>query len=139
MVLLEQLKNNYTLCKYCLKRHVPSVRSLLKMDQENCFICRGLMNKIDLINKKIISAVNNVYEFDSFLIGATIPNEYYEREDQIRSKFKIRGKENVKVQLTKELRRRFLNVTVVKEKVVWFVIIRGSLATIVLRELLQRG
>ena len=111
IVLLEQLKNNYTLCKYCLKRHVPSVRMMLKMDQENCFICRGLMNKIDLINNKILSVVNNIYEFDSFLIGATIPNEYYEREDQIRSKFKIRGKENLKAQLTRELRRRFLNIT----------------------------
>ena len=84
---------------------------MLKMDQENCFICRGLMNKIDLINNKILSVVNNIYEFDSFLIGATIPNEYYEREDQIRSKFKIRGKENLKAQLTRELRRRFLNIT----------------------------
>jgi tRNA pseudouridine synthase 10 len=81
------------------------------MDQDNCFICSGLMSNIDLIHKKILSAVVNVYEFDSFLIGATIPNVYYEREDHIRSKFKIRGMENVKIQLTRELRRRFLKIT----------------------------
>jgi tRNA pseudouridine synthase 10 len=110
-LLLQQLKRNYTLCKYCLKRHIPSVRVARMMDQENCFICGGLMSNIDLIHSKILSAVKNVYEFDSFLIGATIPTEYYEREDYIRAKFKIRGKENVKIQLTRELRRRFLNIT----------------------------
>jgi tRNA pseudouridine synthase 10 len=109
--LLEQLKINYDLCKYCLKRHIPSVRVTSIMDQNNCFICSGLMSNIDLIHKKILSAVANVYEFDSFLIGATIPNVYYEREDHIRSKFKIRGMENVKIQLTRELRRRFLKIT----------------------------
>jgi tRNA U54 and U55 pseudouridine synthase Pus10 len=53
-----------------------------------------MMSNIDAINSKILSAVNNVYEFDSFLIGATIPAEYYEREDQIRAKFKIISKNN---------------------------------------------
>lgn len=109
--LLQQLKNNYTLCKYCLKRHIPSVRMTPVIGQENCFICSSLMSSIDLIHKKIISTVKNVYEFDSFLIGATLPTEYYEREDHIRSIFKIRGKENVKVQLTRELRRKFLKLT----------------------------
>ena len=70
-----------------------------------------MMGNIDIINSKILSAVNNAYEFDSFLIGATIPTEYYEREDQIRAKFKIRGKENLKIQLIRELRRRFLKIT----------------------------
>jgi len=110
-LLLEQLKINYTLCKYCLKRHIPSFRVTSIMDQDNCFICSGLMSNIDLIHKKILSTVANVYEFDSFTIGATIPNEYYEREDYIRSKFKIRGMENVKIQLTRELRRRFQKIT----------------------------
>jgi tRNA U54 and U55 pseudouridine synthase Pus10 len=80
-------------------------------DQENCFVCHGMMSNIDIINNKILSAVNNVYEFHSFLIGATIPAEYYEREDQIRAKFKIRGKENLKIQLIRELRRKFLKIT----------------------------
>jgi tRNA U54 and U55 pseudouridine synthase Pus10 len=83
-ILLQQLKRNYNLCKYCLKRHIPSVRVTHISDQENCFVCHGMMSNIDVINSKILSAVNNVYEFDSFLIGATIPAEYYEREDQIK-------------------------------------------------------
>ena len=70
-----------------------------------------MMDNIDVINTKILSTVNNVYEFDSFLIGATIPTEYYEREDQIRAKFKIRGKENLKIQLIRELRKKFLKIT----------------------------
>jgi tRNA pseudouridine synthase 10 len=110
-ILLQTLKSNYNLCKYCLKRHIPSVKLTHISDQENCFICHGMMNNIDVINTKILSTVNNVYEFDSFLIGATIPTEYYEREDQIRAKFKIRGKENIKIQLIRELRKKFLKIT----------------------------
>ena len=110
-ILLQTLKGNYNLCKYCLKRHIPSVKLTHVSDQENCFICHGMMNNIGVINTKILSTVNNVYEFDSFLIGATIPTEYYEREDQIRAKFKIRGKENIKIQLIRELRKKFLKIT----------------------------
>ena len=110
-ILLQTLKSNYNLCKYCLKRHIPSVKLTHKSGQENCFICHGMMDNIDVINTKILSTVNNVYEFDSFLIGATIPTEYYEREDQIRAKFKIRGKENLKIQLIRELRKKFLKIT----------------------------
>jgi tRNA pseudouridine synthase 10 len=110
-ILLQTLKSNYNLCNYCLKRHIPSVKLTHILDQENCFICHGMMNNIGVINTKILSTVNNVYEFDSFLIGATIPTEYYEREDQIRAKFKIRGKENIKIQLIRELRKEFLKIT----------------------------
>ena len=59
--------------------------------------------------------VADVYEFDTFLIGATLPATIYEREDQIRARLKIRGKENIKNQFSSELRHKFELIT--KKKV----------------------
>jgi tRNA pseudouridine synthase 10 len=113
-LLIQQLEEHYTLCKYCLDRQVSlnghhhhhhhqyKIANTLK-----CQICHGLMYEIDSIIDKILNTVNNKYQFDTFLIGATLPAYFYELEDQIRARFKIRGRENIKNQLVRELRRKF--------------------------------
>ena len=53
------------------------------------------MNQLDSIIEKMIFTINKEYEFDTFLIGATLPAQLYEREDKIRARFKIRGRENI--------------------------------------------
>ena len=65
------------------------------------------MNRLDFIIGRIEEAVNEHYEFDTFTIGAILPPDIYEREDQIRSRLKIRGKVSIKTQILNELRRRF--------------------------------
>lgn len=69
------------------------------------------MNQLDSIVEKIIESVENKYEFKTFLLGASLPAPLYEREDQIRARFKIRGKESIKKELTKELRIKFIKIT----------------------------
>ena len=73
------------------------------------------MSQLDSIIEKIIDNVEKKYEFNTFLLGASLPAQLYEREDQIRSRFKIRGKESIKKQLTKELGIKFIKIT--KKKV----------------------
>ena len=68
----------------------------------DCYICRGLMEDLGSINEKVLAAVKN-YDFETFLIGATLPTRLFEREDVLRSKLKIRGRENIKNELTREL------------------------------------
>jgi tRNA pseudouridine synthase 10 len=63
------------------------------------------MDSLDLITAKIINAIKG-YESETFLIGATLPTQIYEREDALRARLKIRGKESVKSQLTRELGMR---------------------------------
>lgn len=95
------LKKHYKLCKQCSERHgFAGARS-----EDQCYICRGLMDDIDSIAKKILRAVKG-YEFDTFLIGATLPTQIYEREDALRARLKIRGVESAKNQLTRELGMR---------------------------------
>lgn len=92
------LLKQYKLCGHCSERHGKS-----KAKQESpCYICRGLMERLDSIAERIMDFVNG-YEFDTFLIGATLPTQIYEREDALRARLKIRGKESAKNQLTREL------------------------------------
>jgi tRNA pseudouridine synthase 10 len=60
------------------------------------------MERLDSLAEKIKTAVWG-YEFDTFLVGATLPTQIYEREDALRARLKIRGMESVKNQLTREI------------------------------------
>lgn len=95
------LKKQYKLCKRCSERHgVTGARS-----KDRCYICRGLMDDLDSIAQKITRSIKD-YDFDTFLIGATLPTQIYEREDALRARLKIRGVESAKNQLTRELGMR---------------------------------
>lgn len=93
----ETLLKRYRLCKACLERHTSRGRS-----SKPCYICRGLMDNLGTIANSIVAAVK-CFEFDTFLIGATLPTQLYEREDAIRARLKIRGRESIKHYLTREL------------------------------------
>jgi len=105
-----ELRKRYNLCSYCISRHLTVGRGrLLDDDFDRCYICCGLMNRLDFIIGRIEETVKEVYEFDTFLIGTILPPDIYEREDQIRARLKIRGKESIKNQLLNELRRNVRN------------------------------
>ena len=69
------------------------------------------MHSRDSIIQQIRETLNDDYQFDTFLIGATLPANLFEKEDQIRARFKIRGRENIKSQLIRDLRKKFSEVT----------------------------
>ncbi len=94
------LLKQYKLCKRCSERHGGDGES-----PDRCYICRGLMDSLYSILGRIVEAVEG-YEFKTFLIGATLPTQIYEREDAIRARLKIRGRESAKSQLTSELGMR---------------------------------
>jgi len=93
----ETLLKRYRLCNRCLERHTSGGKS-----SKPCYICRGLMDNLGAIANSIMAAVK-CFEFDTFLIGATLPTPLYEREDAIRARLKIRGRESIKHYLTREL------------------------------------
>lgn len=105
------LLKEYQLCKSCLSRQADvSARKTV----EKCYICRGLFARLDEIAKKALASTRQ-YQFSTFLIGATLPTGLYEREDALRARLKIRGRESVKNQLTRELGKRLSKMT--KKKV----------------------
>jgi tRNA pseudouridine synthase 10 len=99
------LLRQYKLCKRCFERQSGG-----KPRPDKCSICRGLMDNLDSIADKIVNALLG-YEFETFLIGATLPTQIYEREDALRSRLKIRGRESVKNQLTRELGMKLARLT----------------------------
>jgi tRNA pseudouridine synthase 10 len=62
------------------------------------------MHETNSIIHKIMETLRNNYDFNTFLIGATLPSNFLEREDEIRARMKIRGRESIKSQLTRILR-----------------------------------
>jgi tRNA pseudouridine synthase 10 len=105
------LLKEYQLCKSCLARQAGVSR---KKSVEKCYICRGLFGRLDEIAKKALASAKQ-YQFSTFLVGATLPTGLYEREDALRARLKIRGRESIKNQLTRELGTRLSRMT--KKKV----------------------
>ena len=101
----ETLLKQYRLCKRCIERHISTGKS-----SRPCYICRGLMDNLGAIANSILAAVKG-FEFDTFLIGATLSTQLYEREDTIRARLKIRGRESIKHYLTRELGMRLSRLT----------------------------
>jgi tRNA pseudouridine synthase 10 len=117
--LVRRLQVNYVLCKHCLLRQTSIntedyYRTRFTTALENkreCYICDGLMHKTNSIIHRIMETIDNNYHFNTFLIGATLPSNLLEREDRIRARMKIRGRENIKSQLTRNLRKMFSEIT----------------------------
>jgi tRNA pseudouridine synthase 10 len=83
------------------------IRSILKQkNPKSCYICKNLMSKLDVqLNKMLI--MSKEYEFSSFLIGAILQPSILDRDDLIRSKFKLRGIHSIKNDITREIGKRF--------------------------------
>jgi tRNA pseudouridine synthase 10 len=82
----------------------------LKDIDEHCEICHGIGKQINKISSKIIQATRR-YEYHTFLIGLTLDHSFYDNEDKFRSRFKIRGKENIKTNLLREIRKNFAELS----------------------------
>jgi tRNA pseudouridine(54/55) synthase len=117
--LLRRLQDNYVLCKYCLLRQISINNEINYASQittplvnnGECNICSGLMQETDSIMRRISETLSNDYHFNTFLIGATLPAKLLEREDRIRARLKIRGRENIKSHLARNLRKMFSEMT----------------------------
>jgi tRNA pseudouridine synthase 10 len=116
--LLRRLQDNYVLCKHCLLRQTyinPDdyycTQFTTLENKSECYICDGLMHETNSVMHKIMETLRNDYHFNTFLIGATLPSSLLEREDGIRARMKIRGRESIKSQLTRNLRKKFSEIT----------------------------
>ncbi len=65
------------------------------------------MNRLDYLSQLIEYGVEGTYDFDTFSLGVSLPHDIFDREDQIRARYKIKGTESIKSQLQNELRERF--------------------------------
>ena len=59
---------------------------------------------------KSVAATLSEYEFESFSVGLSAPSEWVEREDLIRSEFKLQGRRNVKSEASHRLASKLVEI-----------------------------
>jgi tRNA pseudouridine synthase 10 len=100
---------NLYICNYCFERNFKFVKNylvkyktlikIIRSKQKECSICKNLFQRtIDPINNEIINSCyflnsNQIHKID---IGISLPLLLFEKEDNLRSLFKIKGIVNIK-------------------------------------------
>ncbi len=113
----------YPLCDSCLGRlfskklKLSSNRLLGKKLKQNistlsikCYICKNLFDNL-VPYLKLMQESSSKYGFSSFVVGAIIKPSLIDRDDFIRSKFRLRGIDSVKTDITRELSKQFTRKT----------------------------
>lgn len=116
----KEILKEYDLCNNCLgrffapklgltsnRRFGNKIRGILEEEQSGtCYICKNMMSKLDIQLTKMLEKAKD-YEFSSFLVGAILQPSVQDRDDLIRSKFKLRGTNSIKTDVTREIGKRF--------------------------------
>ena len=89
----------YRLCETCLRRQGGKSGHLEVADEDECFICRGLVGRVDELVRNVATQARP-YEFRTFAVGLSLPEGVQEREDELRSIVKLKGRETIKLQLS---------------------------------------
>lgn len=113
-----QILKKYDLCDHCLGRifskqlHLSSNKLLGKKLKKNskstqrCYICKNLFDNLTYFLKMMIDSVST-YSYSSFSVGTIIKPSIIDRDDVIRSKYKLKGIDGIKTDITKELAKLF--------------------------------
>ncbi len=120
--IVNQILKKYELCDNCLGRlfsrqlHLSSNKILGKKLKKNlnstqkCYICKNLFDNLNYF-LKLMTDVSSNYSFSSFSVGAMIKPSVIDRDDYIRSKYKLKGIDSIKTDLSRELRKSFSRKT----------------------------
>ena len=66
-----------------------------------CYICKDVFQTLDATLVNIYDKIDT-FDFKTFNLGLTLKNSYLERDDYLKSKFKIKGVENIKFSISNE-------------------------------------
>ena len=112
---VSKILQNYTLCQNCAKRLVSKSNGKKylksnKLSESKCYVCKDTFETLDSMLFIIYEKINS-FDFKSFNLGLTLKNSYLERDDYIKSKFKIKGIENLKSSISDELAKKISKKT----------------------------
>ena len=118
-----QIIADYDLCNSCLGRLFSKQLNLssnkllgkklkmsIRQSSKKCFICKNLLDNL-MPYLKLMLDDSSKYDFSSMIVGALIKPSIVDRDDYIRSKYKLRGIDSVKTDITKELGKQFTKKT----------------------------
>ena len=121
---VSKILKNYNLCEYCAGRIIskivakPSSKFLGKkynekygrVSNQKCYICKNIFCDFAPMLSNIIEK-SSICDFKTFHLGIMIKPSLLERDDFIKSKFKIQGIENLKFSISKELAKKISRKT----------------------------
>ncbi len=117
-----QILKKHPLCDHCLGRlfskklRLSSNKLLGKKIKKNqnstkkCYICKNLFENLNYFLKLMLDASSN-YSYDTFSVGAMIKPSIVDRDDFIRSQYKLKGIDSIKTDITRELAKSFSKKT----------------------------
>ena len=119
----KKIQKDYNLCDSCLGRIFVKKLSLssnrllgekihkkINKKSSKCYICKDLIDNLGSIHSSVLEKTKD-YQFNSFLIGAIIKPSIIERDDLIRSKYKLRGIDSVKTDISRQLAKKLSQKT----------------------------
>ena len=121
---ISEILKNYNLCEYCTGRIISKIvgkpsskflgkKILAKFNQSSdkkCYICKNIFESFDTVLLNIYEKISD-FDFKTFHLGIILKQSFLERDDYIKSKFKIKGIENLKFSIAKELAKKISRKT----------------------------
>lgn len=112
-----QILKKHDLCDQCLGRlfakklHLSSNKLLgkklnKKQKTSKCYICKNLFDNLHYYVKMMVDS-SSKFSFTSFSVGAILKPSIIDHDDIIRSKYKLRGIDSVKTDITKQLAKLY--------------------------------
>jgi len=121
--LASEILKKYSLCEYCAGRIFSKAtgknsskylgRKLLKKFEKKsskCYICKNIFENLDSMALNIFEKSSH-FDFKTFDLGIILKTSLLERDDFLKSKFKIKGIENLKFSIAKELSKKISRKT----------------------------
>lgn len=115
-----KITRKYNLCNHCLGRlfskqlHLSSNKLLgKKLNQnstEKCYVCKNLFKNLNPFLKLMLDKSAD-YSFKTFGIGSLIKPSIVDRDDFIRSQYKLKGIDSIKTDITKEIGKLYSKKT----------------------------
>ena len=117
-----KITKKYNLCDNCLGRlfskqlHLSSNKLLgrkLKNGYDSkgkCYICKNLFSNLNHFLNLMIDSSSS-YAFKTYGVGVMIKPSIIDRDDSLRSKYKFKGIDSIKTDITKELAKLFSKKT----------------------------
>ncbi len=116
---ISRILKNYDLCEYCAGRLIsklagkPSskllgkkyLKKFGKSSSAKCYVCKNIFENLDFMLSNIFEKSSNLH-FKTFNLGLILKHSFLERDDHIKSKFKIKGIENIKFGLSVEMAKK---------------------------------
>jgi tRNA pseudouridine synthase 10 len=99
----------YRLCQRCNEREGNGASTFEVVSGRECFVCAGIMDRTVKI-AEVAAKKARQYQFNTFSVGVSVPEGVQEREDELRSVMKLKGRETIKTQAA-----RMVTILVAKE------------------------